>query len=284
MCFGWICDCIYATRCVWFKLLVPSMLADLGLTIYIVYQLFAFNVFACCVDNKSAYQNSKCAYSNIGGANNVGVDSNGYCTRLDNSSINCGGNLASCGTSAGVNVTELCSQSTLNHVANTSVDWFIAVLIVKMVGLLFGLFMEFKAACIDKKSDGTEDAERSKNCCRKCSEKCFVNLSIFLLRVFFLIFGTAITFVAILLLKYGNSVSFSSCKAVPSSLESQCYTLESSCSDGGDENYYNVVFLNLNLNGSYIADLVTSILTGIIWIARLSVLRYYANATELVDV
>jgi len=148
-CISCFCDCIYATRCIWFKLYIPSILLDLGLTIYIVYQLFHLSVFACCADNLT--YTSSCAYNTIGGASNVGVDSSGYCTNI-NSNLNCTGNLPACAASHDVNMTTLCDQSTLNQVASMSVNAFIGILIIKIVGIAFSLFLELKSICCDKKN------------------------------------------------------------------------------------------------------------------------------------
>jgi len=283
-CCSWLWDCIYATRCVWLKLYVPSLIADLGLTTYIIYQLYVLDVFACCVDNQTSNQNHECAYNHIGGASNVGVNDYGFCYRKDNPSFNCGGNLTSCASSVGADITELCSPSTLKQVANTSVDWLIYILLIKAVGVVFCIFLELKAAWCDKKDAGSEEAEKSKNCCRQRSKNCLIGLSVLIIRIFFLICGTAITFIALCLLTYSNSVTFSSCRTLSSSLESQCNSVEASCTRGSDQNYYNIVFSNLNLVGPYWADVATSVLSGIIWIARLSIMRKYVNKTRLIEV
>jgi len=283
-CWSCLWDCIYATRGFWLKLYVPSLLADLGLTIYIIYQLYVLEVFACCIDNKTSYLNHECAYSNIGGASNVGVNEYGFCYRKDNLNVNCAGNLTSCAASIGANMTELCSPSVLETVARTSVDWLIGILVVKAVGVMFCIFLEIKASCIDKTDAGSEEAEKSKNCCRQHSRKCFIGLSVLLIRIFFLVCGTIITFIALWLLTYANNVTFSSCRTLSSGLKTECQDVESSCTNGNSENYYNVVYKNLNLIGPYWADVATSVLSAIIWIARISIMRYYVNKTRLIEV
>jgi len=275
-CFSWFCDCIYATRCIWFKLYVPSILLDLGLTIYILKQLFDLNAFACCADNLN--DNSECSYNRIGGASNVGVDSSGYCINI-NQNLDCNGTLAMCAKDNGVNMTSLCNQTVLNDIATTSVHVFIAILIIKIVGLAFSLLLELKSVCCEKKKPGQAEEEESKNCCKECSAKCCSQLIILLLRIFFLIFGTTITLIALLVLAYSNNVIPSTCSSLSGTLETDCELITSKCTFNNDENYYNIVYPNLNIFGPYWADLASSIVTGIIWFARLSVLRYYSNST-----
>jgi len=177
------CDCVYATRCVWFKLYIPSLLLDLALTIFIIVQLFNLSVFACCTDNRGSF-NSKCAYNHIGGADDVGVATNGFCYRKDDD-FSCGGNLTSCAIAQNITISDVCSQSVLQQVANVSTDAFIAILIIKAIGVLFSLFLEIRSVCCEKKPPGSAEAEESKSCCQECSSKCCSSITTIVLRIFF---------------------------------------------------------------------------------------------------
>jgi len=279
------------------------MLLDLGLTIFIIVQVAQLDVFACCTDNLTL--NSKCAYTDIGGTDNVGVDSNGYCVQKS-SGQHCEGNLATCASDLkpAVNMTSLCSHSILNEVANTNWDWLLAILVIKAAGLVFLIVLEFRSLRRStqkakdnndpdrKREPGEEDVEATVGCCQKCKhcscqcfKSCITNTTVFILKLFFLIFGTAATTLAIWLLLYTGRVTFSSCRAISNKqLQNNCYSVQSSCTFDGGQNYYVVVFGNLNLEGPYIVDLITSVTSTVVWLVRFAVLRYYLNQTKLADV
>jgi len=248
-------------------------LLDLGLTIYIVTQLFSLDIFACCVDNKNSPYTGECSYNHIGGASNVGVR-NGYCYRKD-TNVSCEGDLTTC--ALGYNITTLCDDSTLSTVASRSMDAFIAILIIKAIGICFSLFLEIKSVCCEKKEPGAEEAEESKNCCKKCTINCCSSLCSLLFRAFFLIFGTAISFIAILILQYTNDVSTSSCETLTGILKTQCENVVDSCTFNNDENFYNLIFYNFDVIGPIYAAIASSAVSAILWVARLAVVRYYAS-------
>jgi len=269
------------------------MLLDLALTIYIIIQLAGMEVFACCADNKTL--NSNCAYTEIGGAKNVGVDSEGYCIQKS-TSTDCKGELATCAADLmpSVNMTTLCSQDTLDEVANSNWDWLMAVLVIKAIGLVFLIVLEIRslrATCRSNREPGEEDVQATtgcydkfKHCSWNCCKSCMKGTTIFTLKIFFLIFGIAATSLAIWLLWYTDHVTFSSCNLLDGQLETNCNLVEESCTYKGGQNYYVVVFSGLELTGPYVVDLITSISTTVVWIVRFAVLRYYLNQSKLAEV
>ena len=84
------------------------------------------------------------------------------------------------------------------------------------------------------------------------------------------------TFLAIWLLRLTDRVSLSSCRLLDGSLRSECSDFEDECSVDA-QNYYNVVWENIELSGPYWADLVSSVLVGILWCVRISVVWYYGR-------
>jgi len=279
--YDWFCDCLYKGRNVIGKIGIPLMLIDLGLSIFIAIQLLEFNAFACCTDNKTQEQ---CSYDDFGGADNVGVN-NGYCYRIDNN-VDCGSTLIACAaTVPGVDINQLCSQDSLNKVADYNWTWLLGFLVIKMIGLIFVLFLDIKSLCCDSKDAGekdAQDAERCCSCCKNCTQQCMITTSIFMLRLAFVIFGTVTTFICIWLLQWTDRVWYGSCSALDSTLEKQCNDLIDKCTLENDENYYNVVWQNLSFTGPYWANVTSSVLSSILWIARMAVFRYAYNKTKLI--
>ncbi len=54
-CYSCCCGGLYRCKGVLFKLILPLMLIDLALTLYLVIQLSTLDVFACCTDNTVTY-------------------------------------------------------------------------------------------------------------------------------------------------------------------------------------------------------------------------------------
>jgi len=284
------------------------MLLDLALTIYIIVELSGLDVFACCADNKKL--NSECSYMTIGGASNVGVDNSGYCIQKS-TNTDCIGELPSCAANYTVNITTLCSESVLKEVANTNWEWLMAILVTKSVGLVFLITLEIRSLYLSHKKSkeakqakeenenahskerepGEEDVEATAGCCEKCRhcswhncKACITNTTIFTLKLFFLIFGTCATTLVIWMLIYTDRVTLSTCDILKGTLETNCETVEDHCTFDGGQNFYVVVFKNLNVTGPYIVDLTTSVTSTLVWIVRFAVLRYYLNETKLVSV
>lgn len=277
MCLGWLCSCMYNCKVCFNRLLLPLLLIDLALTIYIVVQLASNVPFACCTDPGI----NDCSYDDIGGADNVELvepTSGGiFCERKDNPSLNCYSDITSCATNNGIDISQLCSESILDELAKENWTWLLAVLCVKLVGLCFLIFYDITHTWCKGKDTAQEDAESVSKCCHcKCGNNCCKELIFFFLRIFFLIFGTIATCIAVWLLKWTDRVSLSRCDLLEDGLESDCSSLEDACSANA-ENYYNIVWVNLELSGPYWADLASSILSALIWMVRISVMWYYGR-------
>jgi len=218
-----------------------------------------------------------------------------------NTNTYCSGNITACAQAHSVDMSSLCSEKTRKEVANANWDWLMAILVIKCVGLVFLIALEIRSLCNSRKKanerdrdrePGEEDVEATAGCCEKCKhcswescKHCMTSTVIFTLKLFFLIFGTVATTLAIWLLLYTNRVTFSSCHALSNHQSYEnCLTVEDNCTFGDGQNYYIVVFGNLNLTGPYIVDLVTSASTTILWIVRFAVLRYYLGQTKLTSV
>ena len=99
MCYKmFLCDLLYRFRKVFGWLIIIGALIDLGLTCFLVYQLFGIDLSACCTDNKTLQ--NQCSFGDIGGANNVAVNATGYCQRID-TGLNCRGDLWNCANGLG---------------------------------------------------------------------------------------------------------------------------------------------------------------------------------------
>jgi len=300
MCLSWCCDALYQGRCFFFRLSSILMILDLGLTLYIIVQLTQIDTFACCTDNLTL--NDQCSYMTIGGTNNIGIDSEGYCIQKSSDTY-CKGDLATCAEENSVDMSKLCSTEVLNEVADLSWEWLMIILVIKTVGLIFLIALEIRSLINTRKKatdqanpqrnrePGEEDVEATVGCCDKCKrcsweccKSCLTNTTIFILKIFFMIFGTAATALAIWILIYTDRVSLSNCRVLSGALQADCYTVQNKCTFEGGQNYYIVIFGDLNLTGPYIVDLITSASTTVLWVVRFAILRYYLNQSKLASV
>ena len=72
------------------------------------------------------------------------------------------------------------------------------------------------------------------------------------------------------------------CKLV-GDLRQDCELLESSsCTNGDNENFYNILFYGLDLRGPAWVNMTLNVINTIIWFVRLAVMRYFLKATHLV--
>eukprot|EP00485_Elphidium_margaritaceum_P007516 CAMPEP_0202690680 /NCGR_PEP_ID=MMETSP1385-20130828/5597_1 /ASSEMBLY_ACC=CAM_ASM_000861 /TAXON_ID=933848 /ORGANISM="Elphidium margaritaceum" /LENGTH=297 /DNA_ID=CAMNT_0049345963 /DNA_START=46 /DNA_END=939 /DNA_ORIENTATION=+ len=297
MCLTCCCDVLYKARCFCWKILLPILwVIDLILTGYLIYALWRSNIFACCTTNNGAV-GDWCGQDDLGGASNVFVNEYGYCGRKDTGYV-CHeiGECAEAVEAVAFNVTSLdpdastfgdmmCNADVLDQVATYNYMWLNIVLIVKVIGLIFLLLLDV-ASCIKKIDADEEEAKQSQTCGRKCKEwgcECCQQSLVFILKVFFIVFGTLATFAAIYYMQLTGHVWISRCAALEDdSLQELCELTEESCNN--DENYYAVVFDSLDLKGPFWFDFVSNILHSVLWVVRVAVMRYALKTMHLTDV
>jgi len=310
MCVGLCCDCLYRSRCLFWKLLPILWIVDMALTIYLIVNLYQSDIFACCTTNMDGI-GEICGYDDLGGASNIFVNDYGYCGRRDTNKIcyeigecaelqSTATSIDQC-TSMGIdncivprsNATStaqyesfgntLCTQTVLDDVAFYNYFWLNGVLITKCVGLLFLILLDLRA-CLNKIDPDEQEAQQTETCfkCKKWGKDCCVKTIVLILKATFLIFGTFATFAALYYMQLTGHVWTSSCSAVPDSLQTQCQQTESVCNNG--DNYYAVVFDSLDLGAPYFVDIVSNVLHTVLWIVRIAVMRYALKATHLASV
>lgn len=280
------CDGLARCKCFLFKLIIPLMIIDLCLTGYITKELFTIDVNACCTDNLT--MKDQCSYENIGNADDISKE-NGFCIYND---VNCEGELKQCAEEYNVNLDKLCSPKVLNQVSDYNFGIFGIFLIVKGIGLIFLLTLEFKNCC-KKKNDSeggektyakvdSEDGnnvvvvEKSAGCCTKCKKKlcnCCKKMFIYILKIFFILFGMVVSMVVFYLLRKYKNVTFGSCDSLNDGIISQCKTMSKHCIGNGQHSIYNVYFSGLDLDGPFWIQTSSSVLGSILWLTRLAVLR-----------
>jgi len=292
MCCSCLCDIIYSCRCCLFKLLIPLWIVDIIFTSYVLHELFTGSIDACCTNNNI----NDCSNDDIArtfGIDNVSIN-NGLCVS-NNPSMPCGDSFITCANNNGYGAmaNELCSESTLNKLANNVNMWVVIVLFVKLFGLVFLISYEMRNCCKFKndKSKVDEAEAEELNCCDKCGnscvdagKKCVCNTVLLITKMFFLIFGTVVTFLFLWYLRLTGNVLPGTCKLV-GDLRSDCELLESSiCTNSDNENFYNVLFYGLDLRGPAWVNMTLNVMNTIIWFVRLAVMRYFLKATHLADV
>jgi len=296
MCCGLCCNLLYRSRCCFWKLLPILWIIDLALTIYLVVALYQADIFACCTTNVDPLS-AICGYDDLGGASNVMVNEFGYCKRIDDDTV-CN-QIGLCGDIV-LNYTDptnptddarafgekLCSASVRDDVATYNYYWLNGVLITKCVGLLFLLLLECNTCLkkIDQKDKEAEEAEAAEKCfkCKQWGKACCTATLVFVLKIFFIVFGTIATIIAIYYMQITGYVWTSRCDALDSSLKGLCETTEEQC-NGGD-NYYAVVFDSLELASPYWVDLISNVLHSVMWVVRIAVMRYAMKSTHLTSV
>eukprot|EP01084_Bolivina_argentea_P108058 193129_1 len=271
---------------------MPLWIIDLALTIYLVIEFYNANIFACCTTNQDPWSDI-CGYDDLGGAGNVFVDDYGYCKRFDDESVSCmyTGECAEVEGIVPLNTTNvgsifgdtMCNEDVLTDVANCNWFWLTAILITKSVGLVFLIALDIKSCC-SKIDPAEEEAKQVETCwkCKKWGKQCCCSTIKLLIKLTFLLFGTVATFCALYYMQLTGHVTTSSCSCVPEDLESICTETAESCMPD-NENYYAVVFDNVDLGGPYWADVVSNILSTVIWIVRIAVMRYALKTTHLAD-
>ena len=102
-----------------------------------------------------------------------------------------------CANSNGIDYEALCSEDVLDELAQENWGWLLGILCTKLVGLLFLIFYDITHTWCKNKDAGEEDAENARKCCVcKCTCDCLKGLTFFLLRIFFLLFGTGMCFLS----------------------------------------------------------------------------------------
>ena len=145
------------------------------------------------------YMYLTCIQDDIGGADNVDVvwiNGAGYCAREDDESLDCHSDIISCAENVNIDIEELCDKSVLEQLAQENWSWLLGILCTKLVGLIFLIFYDVTHTWCKNKDAGKQDAEDAEKCCLcKCTGKCLKELTFFLLRLFFLLFGTGMSYI-----------------------------------------------------------------------------------------
>ena len=188
------------------EIITNLWIIDLALTVYLIIAFFEADVFACCTTNVDPLSDI-CGYDDLGGASNILVNDYGYCERKDSGDV-CN-EIGLCGELMVMNITspdtnypafgdKLCSEEVLNDVATFNYYWLNAILITKCVGLVFLLLLECNT-CLKKIDQKDKEAEEAEACfkCKQWGKACCCATLTLILKIFFIIFGTIATIIAI---------------------------------------------------------------------------------------